>query len=43
MPVVLVYYEQFQTKEEAMSREWAIKRLSRREKEELIRKNPLIP
>ena len=23
-----------------MSREWAIKRLSRREKEELIRKNP---
>ena len=42
-PVTLVYYEEFATKEEAMSREWAIKRLSRREKEELIRKNPLIP
>jgi len=37
-PVTLVYYEEFATKEEAMSREWAIKRLSRREKEELIRK-----
>ena len=37
-PVTLVYYEEFATKEEAMRREWAIKRLSRREKEELIRK-----
>ena len=37
-PVTLVYYEEFATKEEAMSREWAIKRLSRREKEKLIRK-----
>ena len=37
-PVTLVYYEEFATQEEAMSREWAIKRLSRREKEELIRK-----
>ena len=36
LPVVLVYYEQFHTKEEAMSREWHIKRLSRAEKEELV-------
>lgn len=38
LPVELVYYETFETKEEAMSRECAIKRLSRREKEELIGK-----
>ena len=38
LPVELVYYEIFETKEEAMSREYAIKRLSRREKEELIGK-----
>lgn len=36
-PVKLVYYEAFETKEEAMKREYAIKRLSRQEKEELIR------
>ena len=36
-PVVLVYYEEFQTKEEAMRREWAIKRLTRKEKERLIK------
>ena len=36
LPVVLVYYEEFLTKEEAMSREWHIKRLSRAEKEKLI-------
>ena len=35
-PVVLVYYEQFATKEEAMSREWHIKQLTRQEKERLI-------
>lgn len=35
-PVKLVYYETFETKEEAMSREWHIKRLSRREKLLLI-------
>ena len=38
LPVELVYYETFETKEEAMSREYAIKRLSRREKKELIGK-----
>ena len=35
-PVRLSYWEAFDTKEEAMRREWAIKRLSRKEKERLI-------
>lgn len=35
-PVTLVYYETFDTQEEAMSREWYIKQLTRKEKEELI-------
>lgn len=35
-PVKLVYLEEHETKEEAMSREWHIKRLSRKQKEELI-------
>ncbi|MCR5235138.1 MAG: GIY-YIG nuclease family protein [Lachnospiraceae bacterium] len=35
-PVELVYNEEYNTKEEAMSREWHIKRLSRNKKEELI-------
>lgn len=35
-PVKLVYYESFATKEEAMKREAAIKKLSRREKISLI-------
>lgn len=35
-PVELVYYETFETKEEAMSREYAIKQMSRSEKETLI-------
>ena len=36
IPVKLVYYETADTKEEAMSREWHIKRLSRKEKLRLI-------
>ena len=36
LPVTLAYYEEFNTKEEAMSREWHIKRLSRAEKLRLI-------
>ena len=36
LPVELVYYEEFSTKKEAMSREWHIKRLTRAQKEELI-------
>ena len=35
-PVELVYYETFETKEEAMSREYAIKQLKRKEKLALI-------
>ena len=35
-PVTLVYQESFDTKEEAMRREYAIKRLSRKKKMELI-------
>ena len=35
-PVLLAYYEEFQTKEEAMKREVAIKKLTRQEKLELI-------
>lgn len=40
-PVELVYYEEFQTREEAMKREYAIKQLSRKEKEVLIKTRPL--
>ena len=36
LPVTLAYYEAFETKEEAMRREWEIKQLSRKEKEKLI-------
>ena len=36
LPVKLVYYEVFETKEEAMSREVKIKKLSRQEKLRLI-------
>ena len=35
-PVSLVYYETFETKEEAMSREYAIKQMSRSDKLKLI-------
>ena len=35
-PVKLVYYEEFQTKEEAMKREYAIKHMRRKEKEKII-------
>ena len=40
-PVELDYYEEFQTREEAMKREYAIKQLSRKEKEALIKTRPL--
>jgi len=39
LPVTLEYYETFESKEEAMSREYFIKKLTRRQKEELIRAN----
>lgn len=35
-PVELIYFEEFETKEQAMSREWHIKKLSREEKLALI-------
>ena len=35
-PVELVYYEKFETKEQAMKREYAIKQLGRKEKQKLI-------
>jgi putative endonuclease len=37
LPVKLVYYETFDTKEEAMSREWQIKQLPRSAKLKLIK------
>lgn len=36
LPVKLVYFEEFDTKKEAMSREWHIKQLRREKKMELI-------
>ncbi|MGI6686544.1 MAG: GIY-YIG nuclease family protein [Bacillota bacterium] len=36
-PVVLKYYEEFSSREEAMKREYYIKKLPRRAKEELIK------
>jgi putative endonuclease len=38
LPVEIVYFETFETKSEAMSREWHLKRLSRAEKLALINK-----
>ena len=37
-PVKLAYFETFQTKEEAMSRECQIKQMTRKEKEALMKK-----
>ena len=36
LPVKLAYFEEFDTKEEAMSREWHLKRLSHSQKQALI-------
>ncbi|KMZ54513.1 GIY-YIG nuclease family protein [Dorea sp. D27] len=36
-PVELVYYEEYRTKNEAMSREYAIKHMKRKEKEMLLK------
>ena len=36
LPVELVYYEEYESKHEAMSREWHIKRMTREEKTELV-------
>lgn len=37
-PVELVYYEEYEEKCDAMHREWEVKQLSRKEKEQLIEK-----
>ena len=37
LPVVLVYSEEFDTKEEAMSREWHLKQLAHAQKQALIK------
>lgn len=41
-PVELVYYETFETKEEAMSREWAIKHMNREQKKRLLTAAPVL-
>ena len=38
-PVVLSYYEAFETKAESMKREYAIKHLTRKQKEMLMRRD----
>lgn len=43
VPVSLVYYETFETKQEAQKREYAIKRLSRSEKLKLIASMQTLP
>lgn len=41
-PVLLAYYEEFATKEEAMRREWEIKQMKRQEKILLIQEQGCI-
>lgn len=36
IPVKLLYYEEFESKSEALKREYAIKKMTRKEKEKLI-------
>lgn len=43
LPVRLVYYEMFATKQEALKREYAIKQLSRKDKLRLIANEKTIP
>ena len=37
-PVELVYFEEFESKEQAMKREYAIKQMARKDKLELVRR-----
>ena len=37
-PVELVYFEEFETKEQAMKREYALKQMARKDKLELVRR-----
>lgn len=41
-PVELIYYEEYETRQEAMRREAAIKKLSREQKLELIAAGPVM-
>ena len=41
-PIELVYFEEFYTKGEAMSRKWTIKQMPRRKKEEMIRNGRIL-
>lgn len=41
LPVKLVYYEEFETKTDALKREWEFKKLSHKEKENMIKKKGL--
>lgn len=41
LPVVLSYYEEFNTKSDALKREWQIKQLSRKEKLKLIKNHEI--
>ncbi len=43
LPVEIVHLEQFKTKEEAMSREWHIKHMTRQEKQALIDESRIFP
>ncbi len=36
-PIKIIYFEEFETKSEAMSREWEVKRWKREDKEALIK------
>ena len=40
LPVELIYFERFETASEARSREFRLKRLSRKEKEDLLQNPP---
>ena len=42
LPVKIVYYEEFETKTEALKRDHAIKKLTRGQKEKLIKNSPAI-
>ncbi len=43
LPVEMVYYEEYEEKSEAMKREYAIKQLTREQKEKLISSKVLLP
>lgn len=42
-PVELVYYEQYEERGEAMRREYAIKQMSREDKQKLIKQGNMVP